>query len=181
MRVIPIATLMVISTCRAWAANAPSRLYGKTISVSSTENLMWRPAGAQVFTHREKTSHLIVYVSGSGRLFVRTWVQHGGSAVTVYEQVGASGRSNIGGARTAQFAGRSLVTTTAFQGAATRHQIDFDANFGSCSVSIIVGKEAGANTSFQMRGMGGTSLVEIQSETHTNPTCSIEEGNAFAR
>jgi len=71
MRVIPIATLMVISTCRAWAANAPSRLYGKTISVSSTENLMWRPAGAQVFTHREKTSHLIVYVSGSGSLFVR--------------------------------------------------------------------------------------------------------------
>jgi hypothetical protein len=180
--VIVATVLAFFATRPASAASAPPQLYGKTIALSWTASFMVRPAGVQLFSHAEHLNHLLVYVSASGRLFVRIWTQTGAGARSINEQVGTSGRTNIGGAQTAQFAGRSLVVTSAFQGGANRYQIDFDASFGTCTASIIAGKETGAGSVFQMKGPpDNTSLVEVKSETNSTPTCSIEEGNAFAK
>jgi hypothetical protein len=94
------------------------------------------------------------------------------------EQVGSSGRTNTGGAQTAEFNGQSLALTIIFHGGATRIEVKFDTGFQGCSASVVTGKEAGASTYFTMIR---TTMVEIQSVSNSAATCTVEEGNAFAR
>jgi hypothetical protein len=168
---------MLLLTCSTSAA-PPAQLYGKTIHVSWNEDIVSRNVGEQSFSHSggAHLRHLIVYISSLGRPFVRRWHATGAGPRGVSEHVGGSGKGENGGARTTDFQGRSLIWTAASGGGgATRVQIDFDSSFGSCTASVISGKEAGANTYFKQKGK-----VEVQSTSSSGGSCSIEEGNGFA-
>jgi hypothetical protein len=163
----------------AIASAAPQQLYGKTITVSWTEDLMRRGAGEQTFTRKQHPRFAIIYISVSGRPFIRIHTVTRGQGGALDEQVGASGKTSIGGSQTADFKENSLIVISAFQSGAQRVQIDFDANYESCTAGVIAGKEAGAKTYSRLNGV--KQLVEIQSESTSSATCTIESGNAFAR
>jgi hypothetical protein len=177
MRAIFIVLLALYGHSAAMAA--PSQLYGKTVSVSWTEDLMRRGVGEQTFTHRQHPRVAIIYISSSGRPFIRirSFTRGGGGALD--EQVGASGKTTIGGGQTADFKDRSLTVTSVYQGGAQRLQVDFDGNYQSCTASVIVGKQAGAQTYTRLNG--SHEPVEIQSNSPSSATCTIESGNAFAK
>jgi hypothetical protein len=167
--------LLLISSA---SAAPPAQLYGKTVHVSWTEDVVSRNVGEQNFSHSGGTHlrHLVVYISALGRPFVRRWNASGAGARGVKEQVGGSGKSEYGGALAIEFQARSLVWTgTSGGGGATRIQVDFDASFGSCAAGVIVGKEAGASTFFRQGGK-----VEVKEASTSAATCSIEEGNGLA-
>jgi hypothetical protein len=163
----------------AIASAAPPQLYGKTVTVSWTEDLMRRSAGEQTFSRRQHPRFAIIYISASGRPFVRIRSVTRGGNGAIDEQVGASGKTSIGGSQTADFKEKSLTVISVFQGGAQRVQIDFDGNYGSCTASVIAGKEAGFKAYSRLNG--AKELVEIQSESTSSATCTIESGNAFAR
>jgi hypothetical protein len=172
MRVIPVAILMFLGAPAAWAANAPSQLYGKTVTVSWSADVVRREVGAPNFAHSTHRRNLIIYISTTGRPFLRQWVVTR-SDPKVNEQAGTSGD------RAVEFRARSLLITTAHTRGASRVQIDFDANFGSCTADVVVGKEEGADS--YVKGDRTGHAVEVQSVSISGATCSIEEGNFFAK
>jgi hypothetical protein len=157
---------------------APPLLYGKTVTVSWTEDIVRRAAGEQTFSRRQHPRFAIIYISASGRPFIRIRTVTRGQGGAIDEQVGASGKTSIGGSQTADFKGKSLTVISVFQGGAQRVQIDFDGNYESCTASVIAGKEAGLKTYSRLNG--AKALVEVQSESTSSATCTIESGNAFA-
>jgi hypothetical protein len=80
---------------------------------------------------------------------------------------------------TADFKDKSLTVISVFEGGARRIQIDFDGSYQSCTASVIVGKQAGAKTFTSLTGTN--EPAEVQSESPSSATCTIESGNYFAQ
>jgi hypothetical protein len=179
MRAILIVLLALRGHGAAWAGSAPSQLYGKTVSVTWTEDLVRRGAGEQTFTHRQHSRVAIVYISSSGRPFIRIRTITRGDGGALEEQVGSSGKTTIGGSQAADFKDKSLTVVSVYQGGAQRVQIDFDGNYQSCTASVVVGKQAGAGTYTRLNGL--KQPVEIQSDSLGSATCTIEIGNVLAK
>lgn len=177
-RVISAAfCFLLLFCCRALAA--PPQLYGKSVVVQWTENRLQRPAGETRWRSVSIQVGESVYISTLGRLFSRmTFASPRGSGAR--EFVGEPGRSGTGGARAAQFQGRSLVTVSVFNGGARHIQVDFDPGFGSCSASVIIGKAAGAAT-FTLKSASTGVPIEVQSQSTSGAACSVRDGNVFAK
>jgi hypothetical protein len=179
MRLVATVCLALLSVSAALAGGASPQLYGKTITVDWNQTFEQRAVGTQLFKQLQRRQLAIIYVGSSGRPFIRLRrVTKGEGGGPVTEQVGSSGKTDLGGAQTVEFNGQSLALTTVFQGAAMRIQVKFDAGFQGCSASVVTGKEGSASSYFTtMR----TTTIEIQSVSNGAATCSVEEGNAFAR
>lgn len=161
------------------AQAAPPQLYGKSVVVSWTESRVQRNAGEMQWRSVSVQVGENIYVSTAGRLFSRmTFASHRGSGSM--EQVGASGRSSTGGTRVVQFQGHSLVTMAMFHGGARHIQINFDTGFSGCSASVILGRAAGAGT-FTLKGAISGGVIEVQSQSVSGATCSLRDGNVFAK
>jgi hypothetical protein len=164
-------------------ASAPPQLYGKTVTVSWTADIVRRTGTEETFSHKQHPRTATIYVSSAGRLFIQIHTitrghgGHGGGALD--EQVGESGQTSVGGSQTADFHGNALTVISAYQGGAQRVQVNFDGNYASCTASVISGKESGRNTFTRLNG--AKERVEVQSESSSSATCAIETGNAFAR
>ena len=55
--------------------------------------------------------------------------------------------------------------------------VDFDSNYGSCTLSVIFGKEDRAS-GIVIRAPSGR-LTMLESATAANTACSVKEGNVF--
>jgi hypothetical protein len=160
------------------ALAAPPELYGKTVSVIWTEDLVRKAEGDLTFKHIRHRRIAIVYISSSGRPFIRIYTPNNVAGL-LEQQVGTSGKTTIGGSQAADFKNKSLTVVSVFQGGAQRIQIDFDGNYQSCTASVVVGVQAGAKTFTRLTG--DNLLLEVQSATSSAATCTIESGNFFAQ
>jgi hypothetical protein len=178
--VVLFCVVYFISNTVEAAAAAPPQLYGKTVTVSWTDDMVRRAEGEETFTLQHHPRTATVYVSNSGRPFIRIHTITRGQGGEVSEQVGLSGATSVGGSQTAEFRGTSLTVTSVYQGGAQRVQIDFDGNYQSCTASVIAGKQTGSSNAY-LKLNGKKQRVEVQSDSTSSATCAIESGNAFAR
>ena len=161
--------LLLISSA---SAAPPAQLYGKSVVVTWTDEVVHALVG-QEFFRSSHPSTMSVYISTEGRPFVRhTTKVHQGTGVS--EAVGTSGPHTVA------FQGRALLVTTAYEGGASRVQIDFDGSFGNCTAAVIIGKAPGASTFTVEKGLVTGRKWVVQSREAGPATCSIKNGNVFA-
>jgi hypothetical protein len=154
----------------ATAASVPSAALNKTVTISFIASGTARDPVGQTRQFSTAVSE-IIYVSSAGRIFRR--------------RVIAIGRASRGGGTAPddrstasyQFQGNKLIGVTPWEGGARQITASFDADFTSCTVSIIDGHGTGGI--IRRKGPNG-AIYEVTSATTSSPRCSIQRGNAFA-
>ena len=161
------------------AIAAPQQLLNKTVSLSWTAQSVVRdPDGKE----RQTSNNIkyVIYISSLGRLF-----EHSSRSDVRGTQGGDmdlnAAHTKIGEARGLRFEGTSLVAYRGYAGAgglgAMRAVATFDSSYSSCTLAVTHGKESGAT--IKRKGIDGV-VREILSITALGPSCSIQNGNAFA-
>jgi hypothetical protein len=161
---------------QAWPAfaAAPRPLYDKTIHVS------WSVAVDQVAPDGRRRNVPVavkhtVYVSTAGRLFERaSRATRKGEKQT--ENAPGATRNRGGEATNLHFEGSRLVGTTVFAQGARRFVVSFDANYSTCSVAVLFGRDA---KGLKRKGVDGR-MYTIESMKASSEACSISAGNSFA-
>jgi hypothetical protein len=151
------------------ASAAPTGLLNKTVHVTFS---MFTPSSSdtalQGRSRPPRIISLTMYVSSAGRVFTKTAQRAGGYS---------NGSERVGG--NFQFAGTKMVGVYRFQNAATQMTVSFDSSFQSCSVHVIVGGENGKP--IEWIGMDGVKRTASGPTTVSGQSCSVENGNAFAK
>jgi hypothetical protein len=154
------------------AAEAPARLWGKTISasyVSSTPYISSEGRGVG-----SRTVARLIYISTEGRIFVRAThrgITQEGPAARALVRETEPGQGNW------EFVGGSLVTSSQTISGAVRVEIRFDSTFQSCSVSGVIGHESGQP--YKWKGLNGRQYEAAGPGRISGGRCSISSGNAL--
>jgi hypothetical protein len=171
------ALCTTLLTCAA-SAQAPAELRGKSVTASWTEEREQRSGAQTEFKLVATPQTLIVYVSTEGRLFTRRAaynIRAGGP------QNRSGSRENIGdtgGGQGTQLHGHSLTVTNKMGGGARMARIDFNPDFSNCTASVIVGRSS-PGTIAKGKNWSTGEPMEIKSAKVTNPSCSVQSGNAL--
>jgi hypothetical protein len=165
-----ICSILLFFTCAAKAA-PPPQLYGKSVVVAWTDEVVLAPIGGQFHRSSHPTT-MSVYVSSQGRPFVRF-------TTNVHQAVGVRETVGTAGPQTVAFQGRALLVTTAYEGGASRVQIDFDGSFASCTAAVVTGKASGVGA-FVKSGEATDRTWVVQSRVAGPASCSIKDGNVFS-
>lgn len=169
------AAFLMVSAIPAHAA-APAGALNKTITISFTATGTARDPDGRV--HSFNTSVVrTVYVSSAGRLFMRHAANSANRRLTTAGGDFGPEGSGAGRGGNFSFQGNRLVGVQPYAGGARQITATFDANFSSCTASVIEG-HAGSG-SFMRKGPGGVRR-EITNATTSAVSCSIQNGNAFA-
>lgn len=164
--VAAIVCIFVSIASPSLAAGAPPQLLGKTISASYTASVPIQSRGRSSIASRNV--HVRIYVSSAGRIFERT----------IHEAVtGYLARNNAPGEGLWRFVGGSLVKSAAAVSGAVRFQISFDSNFASCTLSGIMGHEAGK--AYRWKGLDGIDREATGPGTISAQSCSVAAGNGL--
>ena len=175
------------------ATPVPRQLYGKSVSVSwtLTSAQLNETSGRFVNSRSEVTKTF--YFSSLGRIFASHSIRSPYGSRT-FEQVGSepykdqrpilatgsghgSGGTSAGTFRDIHFEGRTLMAIQRIgENGARRTAIEFDQNFGSCTLTVVFGSDNGKPV--RRIGWNGEALV-IFSETRSQSSCVIRDGNAF--
>jgi hypothetical protein len=163
-------TAVVAALAVPASAAVPPQVMNKTITISYTVSGENKNSEGREHGFSARLSR-IIYVSSSGRLFVRCRTAAGkfsrGADVAPGE-----GHANF------SFQGSRLVGIVPFVEGARQVTVTFDASFSSCTASIIEGHSAGG----VIRWIGSDGeMYEVISATTSPPSCTIQSGNAFAR
>jgi hypothetical protein len=175
--VLLLATGTTIATLPSTAhAAAPPQLLNKTVVLS------WSSTGAARSDAGRSINFILdhkmtIYISSEGRQFARyiRSNRNGNSNKGDFEP--GSKKSFSGRPQEIRFQGNQLISASELPSGARQITATFDASFSSCTLSVIVGKSAGAPA--RTVGPDGVSYT-LDSYTTVNPTCSIQNGNAFA-
>jgi hypothetical protein len=175
MRVAACAMLVALVGSPA-LAEVPAAALNKTITISFTATgTAKRPDGTTTPFNTSVTR--TVYISTVGRLFMRHTASNaklqatrGGDFDPAAQSAGKGGSFN--------FQGNKLVGVLPYAGGARQISVTFDANFSSCTASVIEGN-AGSG-SFKRKAPDG-KVYEISNASTTGVSCSIQSGNAFAQ
>ena len=172
-----VAVSLTIFAAAPSAAEAPRQLSGKTIVMGWNEYRVQRCDDGQIKRGRTASS-LLVYVSESGRPFVRLQRRSGGGKTNSNDAdpEGGNQRRGTGAASnlSASFEGSSLAVQNAMQSGARRIQASFNAAFTSCSLQVLFGREGA--TEIRHRTMDGKMCNIISTDVSAN-ACSIRNGN----
>ena len=156
------------------AASAPSPLRGKNLNLSWTDNRVEKILGSGHERPVTQSSTVTVYVSAEGRFF---------SAFGRTVGYGFTNRKEVsGGDRNAlnwRVEGTTLAADQHFVRGARRLIVTFDPSFGTCSLRVLHGKEAGSST-IQYVTMNRKEPVELLSINVTSASCTIATGNPFS-
>ena len=166
---------IILAALCSSAVAAPRQLYNKSIEAGWTVSSVRTGSDGRAINWPIGVTH-IVYISSTGRLFERGSRGTGGKRRESENAPGA-GRNAGGEATGLHFEGARLVGTTAFAQGARRWVVSFDPSFTSCSVKVVFGRDA---VGLSRRGVDG-AVRRIDSISVSGETCSIREGNAFAR
>lgn len=166
-----LAVTTVVATIAVPAlAAVPPQVMNKTITISYTVSGENKNSEGQEHGFSAQVSRTI-YVSSSGRLFVR-WRTAAGKFSRGADLAPGEGHANF------SFHGNRLVGVVPFAEGARQVTVSFDASFSSCTASIIEGHSAGG----VIRWIGSDGeMYEAISATTSPPRCTIQSGNAFAR
>ena len=166
---IPLFAISLLAT-PALAAT-PSGLLNKTITTSFAVSIPARAADGSVLNATRQVRKTI-YVSGAGRIFAETARRGGRSS-----QLKQSGPDVTGAAF--RFEGSKLVGVLRVGTGATQLMIAFDSGFQTCTAQVITGGENGGRMTWT--GLNGIKYTSTGPATASTPSCSISEGNTFAR
>lgn len=157
------------------ASSAPPAALNKTVSLSWAVSGNGKNAdGAPIsFTN---TVALRIYVSSTGRTFLKKQVTSMRSKVSRETSKGPGESGAYPGS--VRFEGSKMVGVQSWSSGATQYSATFDPSFASCSLTVIDGKGAGGKIS--RKGPDGRMYV-IDSVSVGSPTCSVQNGNAFAQ
>ena len=151
------------------ALAAPAGLLNKTIHVTFG---MYTPSSSDIALRGKsrppRIVSLIMYVSSAGRVFTKTAQRAGGYS---------NGSERVGG--NVRFVGTKLVGVSQAEDTAVQMTVSFDSSFQSCSVDVIAGGENGKP--IEWIGMDGEKRTASGPTTVSGKSCSVEDGNAFAR
>ena len=170
------AALFLIATT-AYAAEAPKALYGKSILLSWVEERQQSSEAEPQPRWLRVPLTLTIYVSTAGRIFARVSASSA-TRTGKAEGIGLEAKTKSGGVRVARFDGRALTVTSTFVGGARNISVDFDDAYRTCSVSVILGKSAGASKLIMPNlALGG--VVEVHASRISGNSCAVRDGNAL--
>ena len=168
-RHLAVATVVATLAVPALAA-VPPQVMNKTIIISYTVSGENKNSIGQERGFSAQVSRTI-YVSSSGRLFVR-WRTSAGKFSRGEDVAPGKGHAKF------SFQGNRLVGIVPFVQGARQVTVTFDASFSTCTASIIEGHTAGG----MIRWIGSDGeIYEVISATTSPPSCTVQSGNAFAR
>jgi hypothetical protein len=178
----------------AVATPVPHQLYGKSVTISRSVRLVSQDetSGRINTVPLEITDSF--YFSSLGRIFTRVLKRTPRGSRT-FEQVGSdpnkvqratsatgSGQTPFGtGGGTFQdlhFEGRTLIAIYRVgENGAARLKIDFDQNFGTCTVSVVYGTDNGQPR--REIDWFGRVRRPVRQTMHSQPSCVVMDGNIF--
>ena len=161
------------------ALATPQQLLNKTVTLSWTAQSVVRDPGGR---ERQTTNNIryVIYISSMGRLFERS--SRSDSRRTQGGDVDLNAtQTKMREARGLRIVGNSLVANRGHAGGggsgAMQAVATFDSSYSSCTLAVTHGREGGATP--KRKGIDGV-VREILSITVVGPSCSIQNGNAFA-
>jgi hypothetical protein len=178
----------------AAATQVPHQLYGKSVTISRSNQRVVEDETSGRITTRPLEITDSFYFSSLGRIFARVSKRNPHDSRT-FEQVGSDpnkvqratsatgpGQTALGtGGGTFQdlhFEGRTLIAIyTVGENGAARLKIEFDQNFGKCTVSVVYGSDNGQPRRYI--GWSGHVLRDITAHRTSQPTCVVRDGNIF--
>jgi hypothetical protein len=166
---------LLLLSATAHAGSAPKELYGKSITVSWTEEREQKEPWDRHHKFVMRAGKFIIYVSGAGRAFTR--FDYAGGRTEPSDQVATD---NAAIPRVLNFQGRSLSIIMPLEGGARNIAITFDDNFGGCSARVLTGKPQGT-AKLIAQSLNGGHRFEIFSVKTGPAACNIQDGNVFAQ
>ena len=174
MRVAACAMLVALAASPALAEVPPAAM-NKTVTISFTATgTAKKPDGTTTPFNTSVTR--MIYISTAGRLFMRHTASNAGLKATrggdfdpVAQGAGKGGSFS--------FQGNKMLGVLPYQGGARQISATFDANFSSCTASVIEGNTGSG--SFKRKAPNGV-VMEISNASTTGVSCSVQSGNAFA-
>jgi hypothetical protein len=156
-------------------AEVPAAAMNKTVTISFTATgTAKKPDGTTTPFNTSVTR--MIYISSAGRLFMRHTASNAGLKATRGGDFDPAAQS-AGKGGSFSFQGNKLVGVLPYNGGARQISATFDANFASCTASVIEGN-AGSG-SFKRKAPNGV-VMEISNASATGVSCSVQSGNAFA-
>lgn len=152
---------------------APAGLLNKSIHISYATFIPARTADGRLNRGTRKVA-MTVYVSSEGRIFLKK-----------VNRTGRFGRDFAAApertARGFHFAGSTLVGALGARSGnmAAQWKVSFDSSFQTCSAEVIVGGAGGAPINWI--ALNGERYTATGRPTISDVTCSVENGNAFAK
>jgi hypothetical protein len=174
IRTLAVSAALAIPTA-IHAAEAPKALYGKSVSLNWVEERQQSSEAEPQPRWRRVPLTLTIYVSTAGRIFSRVSASSATRSGKA-EAIGLNAKTKTGGVRVAQFDGRSLAYTSEFIGGARNISVDFDDSYRTCTVSVILGKSAGASK-IVMPNLALGGVVEVHAARISGTSCAIKDGN----
>ena len=157
-------------------AQVPPPAMNKSVTISFTATgTAKRPDGTTTLFNTSVTR--TIYISSAGRLFMRHTASNAKLQATRGGDFDPAAQS-AGKGGSFSFQGNKLVGVLPYDGGARQISATFDANFSSCTASVIEGN-AGSG-SFKRKAPNG-KIYEISNASATGVSCSIQSGNAFAQ
>lgn len=178
VRNLLVGLLVLGAATAAEAAPAPD-VVGKSVTVTWSEARQQRINNAPEMRSVTVSFDLGVYVSSTGRPFIRLSSQGNRGTASVNEQVGGSGESLGGGVRTVQVSGRTLTLQASYGNFARSLRVEMAPGGGSCSAAMSIGKQTGSKPTAFRNAAG--MIIEIHSVSVSSISCQMREGNVFAR
>jgi len=166
-------TLLLMAAAAGPALAAPAQLRGKAVVISWNEQRHERNPATKQEQHRNTPFSMTVYVSEKDQVFNRLTSGNRGSS----DQAAGSKDGTGFAPRAVSFSGtRMSVSNRYSSGGARQISASFDASFGSCTGSVIIGRGGGGP--IVQKKMGGGD-VELLAATAGAVSCSISSGNPF--
>ncbi|MBI3701167.1 MAG: hypothetical protein HY242_12075 [Afipia sp.] len=166
--------LFTVIAASAHAAGALPQLRGKNLNLSWTDNRVEKILSTGVQRPVTQSSIVTVYVSAEGRFF-SAFGRTVGHGFVNRKEVSGGDRNALNW----RVEGTTLAADQRFMRGARRLIVTFDPGFGSCSLRVLHGKEAGSST-IQYMTMKSLEPVELQSINVTSASCTIGTGNPFS-
>jgi len=180
MRTSAAGILVIMLFAPLAAQAAPKALYGKSVTVSWSENRSQRAVGQEpAFRPVSIAQRFTVYVSTEGNIFKRIFsMTPDGRQSGTKDRVGASG-SGATGSSSLQFQGNAMIATASNGGYCMRIQVNFDPGFGSCTAQVIGARQSGSK-SVMLPSVASGATIEVESVSAGPASCAIGQGNPFA-
>jgi hypothetical protein len=170
--VVVCGGLLAATQCRA--ETMPAALRGESIILNWSDARTIRDdSGRQ--KDRTQTSEIRLYVSDQGRVFSRLYRSTGPKDTKTISEVSGVGSNYLHW----RFEGDSLVADQHFDRGARRVAVSFSDGFRACSITVLHGKEAGAEA-IRYTGYDDNIQYEIVAIRVTAANCSMRQGNVFA-
>ena len=160
-----------------YGAGAPKELFGKSVVVSWSENLVAKYSDQVDFQSTHTIVYDSIYISSTGRVFSQTIRRKRRSSVA-REQSPGSSKDSSGSPQSAHFEGSTLMVDTKLVSGALRVTIDFASGFDTCNAKVIHGKENGQELKW-VSWRRPAALREAQSVEVQGLTCAMKQGNVF--